>query len=183
MLEPVVDQVLFPEDVGLGSFYVIENGKTYHENAEKKAKAFAAETGLPTIAGDSGFEVEALDGDPGLHSNRWLSGSDDDRNEAILEILDDIEADDPSERGARFVTVLALVFPDQDRETIYFEGEVKGEVSFQAMGNNGFAYDRILIPEGYNQTFAQLGSEVKDQMSHRADAIRQLIAFLENVSK
>ncbi len=179
MLSPVVDTLLFPDDVGLSALDPIENGKTYRENAAIKARAYAEAAGIPTVSGDSGFEVDAMDGDPGLHSNRWLSGSDEDRNAAILEILEDIEADDLAERGARFVSVLALVQPDALDEPLFFEGEITGSVAYQAVGDNGFAYDRIFIPRGYDLTYAQLGDEVKGENSHRAGAIQALQEYLK----
>ncbi len=167
--------ILSAEEAGVpSSFDVEETGKTFVENAILKAKAFAAEAKRATVADDSGLMVTALDGQPGVHSKRWIPGSDEDRNDYLLEQLKS-----KSDRSAQFVTVLALYLPNSD-QVHTFEGTVEGTIAEKAAGTEGFGYDPVFIPTGYKQTFAELGVEVKNTLSHRYRAVQKLKTFLES---
>jgi len=158
-------------------FDVDETGGTFTQNALLKARAFSALTQLPTVSDDSGLVVNALNGEPGVHSKRWISGSDQDRNLHLLKKLDGL-----SDRSAEFITVLALYFPDV-RETHFFEGTVKGRIITEERGNDGFGYDPVFVPEGYDKTFAELGIEIKNTVSHRFRAVQKLKAFVEGLQE
>jgi XTP/dITP diphosphohydrolase len=166
-------EILFPSDVGLSDLDVEESGSTAQENALLKASQFAQKAGLLTVADDSGLEIAALDGAPGIHSKRFHLGSDADRNQRIFELL--AEADD---RSALFRSVLCLYDP-QSEKTDYFEGIFHGSISFTEKGNAGFGYDPIFIPKGEEKTIAELGIEYKNEHSHRAIAIEKLGEFLK----
>lgn len=166
-----VDQVqcVLPSERGVpADFDVAETGKTFAENALIKAKAFAEKTGMITLADDSGLEVDVLHGEPGVRSKRYVEGSDHDRNRKILDLLRFTQAQD---RGAQFVTVLCLYDPKTQKPE-YFEGTVKGKIAHGEQGSDGFGYDPIFIPDGYTQTFAELGLEIKNRLSHRAQALQ-----------
>lgn len=145
-----------------------ETGSTFHENSLQKAEFFGKKTGLQTFSDDSGLIVKALDGFPGIISGRWLKGSDAERNIGILDKLHNIE-----DRSAAFVTTVCLFNPINN-EINYFEGRVDGTIAFELRGSAGFGYDPIFIPEGYNQTFGELGLKVKNKLSHRSRALEKL---------
>lgn len=181
ILAPLELEVVSPSELGqlnskwssLADVDVKETGSTLKENALIKAQFFAESTKLLTVADDSGLLVKALDDFPGVASNRWLAGSDHDRNVALLKKLKEIE-----DREAAFVTVLCLIDPNQDDEK-FFEGRVKGEIGFQPQGEEGFGYDPIFIPEGFKTSFAELGIDVKNQLSHRQQALVKLSQYLK----
>ncbi len=152
---------------------VEETGSSLKENAFIKAQFFAEETQLLTVADDSGLLVNALNGFPGVDSNRWLDGTDNDRYLALLEKLSDVK-----DRQASFATTLCLIDPKKDLVE-YFEGSVQGEIADQPEGEEGFGYDPIFIPEGFDESFAQLGVEIKNKLSHRKMALVKLSQFLE----
>ncbi len=156
---------------------VVEDGKTYHDNALKKAMTFYKLTGLPTLAEDSGLEVAALGGAPGIYSARYAGDGADDKenNRKLLEELKKIKSED---RTARFVSVLCLVI---DGKPHFFEGEVKGRILEEPEGTSGFGYDPLFCPDGYEHSFAVLGEDVKNSISHRAKAIEKLKLFLEEI--
>lgn len=149
-----------------------ETGKTFEENAILKARAYGIASGVPTVAEDSGLVVDALNGEPGVRSARWVPGTDQDRYTELLSRLKNAET-----RTARFVTV-ACFFDPQTQETKCFQGEVEGSIGWEARGNQGFGYDPVFIPEGFHQTFGELGVDVKSTMSHRARALQPLVAWL-----
>jgi len=155
-------------------FEVIENGKTFQANALLKAQAYAKLTNLPTIADDSGLEVEVLGGFPSVNSNRWFEGTTQQRNLALLEKLKD-----QTNRRARFYGVICF-FDPQNNITKFFEGEVKGTIALEPKGNKveGFAYDPIFIPDDFNQSFSELGVEFKNTISHRRQALFKLGQFV-----
>ena len=157
----------------LADFEVEETGQTFSENALLKARSYASVTDLPTIGDDSGLEVKALDGFPGVHSNRWFEGSTEERNQALLAKLETA-----TDRSARFVGVVAF-FDPQTETTKTFEGVVEGEIAMSPRGDKmvGFGYDPIFIPKGYQQTFSELGAEKKNQISHRRQALFKLSQF------
>ncbi|MBD3279465.1 MAG: RdgB/HAM1 family non-canonical purine NTP pyrophosphatase [Candidatus Pacebacteria bacterium] len=159
----------------LKDLQVAETGQTFQENALLKARFYAQKSGLATIATDAGLMVSVLAGFPGVDSKRWFKGTDAERNQALLKKL----AQQP-DRRARFVTV-ACFYQPQTQQKSFFTGEVRGEISQQPQGKTGFGYDPIFIPQGYQQTFAQLGLETKNQLSHRAQAMKQLKKHLKKL--
>lgn len=163
-------QLLSPEEVGL-SITVEESGKTYEENAILKAKAFVAASGLPCLADDSGLEVEALGGQPGLHSARTAPTAKD-RRALLLQQL----AGKPRPWLAVFRSIVALALPSGDLHLA--EGECRGEISPTERGEGGFGYDPIFIVEGLGRTMAELSMEEKNHLSHRARAIEKMKLIL-----
>jgi XTP/dITP diphosphohydrolase len=148
-----------------------ENGSSFIENAEIKAKYYGEITNLPALADDSGLCVDALDGAPGIFSARW-AGPNKDFSIAMHKIQSMLKQHDV--RTARFVCALSLYNPTtKSLETV--QGIAEGTISFPARGNNGFGYDPIFIPNGYNETFAELSNVIKQQISHRSKAMVQLI--------
>jgi XTP/dITP diphosphohydrolase len=159
---------------GVPEIPVKESGADFTENAILKAKAYARVTGKPTVADDSGLEVLALNGAPGVNSNRWYPGSDGDRNRALLDKLTD-----KSDRMAQFVTAVAYL-PDSEAEPQIFIGSVSGKITDEPRGSAGFGYDPIFIPDGYAKTFAELGLAEKNKISHRAKAFKKFADYLAN---
>jgi XTP/dITP diphosphohydrolase len=155
-------------------FVVEETGQTFRENALIKAQAFHQLTHLPCIADDSGLLLESFPNFPGVNSNRWCEGSDRERNLALLEKLKNQE-----NRQAKFQTVLCL-FAFKNEEALFFSGEVQGSIAYKILGKEGFGYDSIFIPDGYQETFAQLGVSVKNKISHRALAWKSLFNYFAN---
>jgi XTP/dITP diphosphohydrolase len=170
-------KLLLPSHLGI-QLQVIEDGNTYAENAALKALAFSQASHLLTLADDSGLEVDALDGQPGIHSARYSNkpgATDADRRGYLLDKLRSI----PRPWPARFRCVVALATPTG--ELYYSEGICSGEIIDEERGNSGFGYDPIfLIPE-YNQTMAELGLAIKNTISHRARAIIEARAVLETL--
>lgn len=164
-------EVLSLDEVGLGEFEIEETGSTFSENALLKAQTVAEKTNTLTLADDSGLEVTVLDGKPGVYSARFISGTDLDRCNEILRLLKDEQ-----DRKARFISVLCLYNP-VSQEKLFFEGTVEGVIGAEVKGSSGFGYDPIFIPTGYTETFAQLGSSVKNKLSHRARALEKVKAF------
>ena len=157
--------LIHPDDVG-GIPDVDETGDTFVENAELKALEVARATSQIVVADDSGLEVFALDGRPGIRSARY-AGVGASPMELMTKVLEEMPVD--ADRGARFVCVIAVAGPDGIIGSV--EGEVRGTLAMAPRGDDGFGYDPIFIPEGYDQTFGELGAEVKDQFSHRARAL------------
>lgn len=153
---------------------VPETGATFEENALLKARAGLAQTGLSTVADDSGLMVEALNGMPGVLSARWSGRHGDD--EANLRLVLGQLADTPDERlGAAFECSVAYVASDRE---IVVHGRMPGRLIRESRGTNGFGYDPIFVPDGHNRTSAELGTEEKDSISHRGQALRVLAARL-----
>ena len=150
-----------------------EEGKTFAENASFKARAYAAASGLRTVSDDSGLEVEALHGAPGLRSRRFFGedASAEQRNARLLVLMDGVTA-----RGARFVCVTALAWPDARVEL--FDGEVRGEITRAPRGAQGFGYDPVFEISGDGRTMAELAGEEKHRLSHRGLAVAKLRAYL-----
>lgn len=157
---------------------VDETGKTFLENAILKAVAYAAQTGRNVLADDSGLEVDALDGAPGVYSARYAgaSATDADRIALLLKELDWVEK---SQRTARFVCVIALASPAA-RIVNTWTGTCEREIAFRPAGTEGFGYDSIFIPAGYKQTFGQLPPDIKRVISHRAQALRAALPDLKS---
>jgi XTP/dITP diphosphohydrolase len=150
---------------------VAETGRTFAANARLKAQAVAAFTGLPAVADDSGLCVDALNGMPGVLSARWSGRHGDD--EANLRLVLGQIADVPDgERGAHFACAAALVLPSGTEHVA--EATVRGSLSRSPRGSNGFGYDPIFVPDGFEVTTAQMIAEEKDKISHRGKALRAL---------
>ncbi len=154
---------------------VEEDGTTLLDNARKKAMAYAAATGLPTLADDSGLEVDALDGAPGVYSARY-AGPQQDAQANIDKLLHDLRGVEPARRGARFRCV--LVVARGDGETLVAEGTCEGRIETRRSGDGGFGYDPVFFypPEGC--TFAELDATRKNEISHRAAAFEALRPYL-----
>lgn len=155
-----------------------ENGTSFEENAEIKARAVCQATGLPAVADDSGLTVDALDGFPGIHSARWAGpeANDHDRNQLLLEKLLSVPEE---QRGAQFVCVAACVFPD-GRE-LAVRGQCRGTILGEEHGSGGFGYDPVFCVPEYGCTFGELASDVKNSISHRARAFTALGSALKTL--
>lgn len=160
---------------------VVEDQNTFVGNARKKATAIAAVAGIPCLADDSGLEVEALGGRPGVHSARYSGeGATDARNnEKLLHELRDVPDD---QRTARFRCAIAVV-DSGGRELAVVEGACEGRIGQEPKGAHGFGYDPLFVPEGYTQTMAELGLETKNEISHRAKAAEKLVPLLRELQK
>ncbi len=168
LLAPFGTEVVSAADLGLGE--PEETGTTFAANAELKARAAAEASGLAALADDSGLQVAALDGRPGIHSARW-AGPEKDFQKAMRKVEDALPGKDG--RGAGFICALALAWPDGHLET--FEGHVHGRLVWPPRGDKGFGYDPIFVPDGYRMTFGEMAPEEKHRISHRADAFRKLV--------
>ncbi len=157
---------------------VDETGETFEENAFLKAEAVMRASGLPAIADDSGLCVDALGGEPGVRSARYTGShadSDEDRYRLVLKNLGG-----RTDRGARFVCALCCVFPDGD--VLRARGECEGEILFAPKGENGFGYDPIFRPAGYDRSMAELTMEEKNAISHRGRALANFKREWENTN-
>ena len=148
-----------------------ETADTFAGNALQKAHYVKEHFGYDCFADDSGLEVDALDGAPGVYSARYSGGGSEENMTKLLHNLTG-----KSERGAQFRTVIALLIGEDTR---LFEGIVRGAIIEERRGEGGFGYDPIFVPEGYDKTFAELGSEVKNRISHRAQAVEKLAEYLK----
>jgi XTP/dITP diphosphohydrolase len=155
-----------------------EDRDTFHGNAVIKAVSVSKYTGMAAVSDDSGLEVYSLHGAPGVKSARYAGdvSSDSENTEKLLADLKDIPAAD---RGARFVCVLALAFPDGRVEA--FEGTVEGHVIEKPSGTGGFGYDPVFRPLGFDRTFGEMSSSEKDTLSHRGKALDKLEIYLKNI--
>ena len=152
---------------------VVEDGETFEENSQKKAKEIADYTNIVTVSDDSGLCVDALGGGPGVYSARFggENTSDSEKNQKMLEILKDVKKED---RKAHFVSVVSIAFPNGKIHS--FRGEIEGEILFEAQGNNGFGYNPIFYSYELGKSFGQASDEERKSVSHRARAFRKLIA-------
>jgi XTP/dITP diphosphohydrolase len=157
---------------------VEETGKTFSENAILKAEAYARQTGLWTLADDSGLEVWALGGAPGVYSARYGGHGLTDA-ERVTRLLGALDRVPEAERGARFVCVIAIASPGGQLANIS-EGTCEGLIATASRGTKGFGYDPVFIPDDYSATFGELPAEIKAQISHRARALQAARAFLLN---
>ncbi len=153
---------------------VEETGLTLEENAILKAKSYASITGLNTIADDTGLEVEALNGDPGVYSARY-AGEPSDNIKNIQKLLENLKGE--TNLNARFRTVIAVIL---NQNLHLFEGILNGIITFEPKGTNGFGYDSIFIPNNSNLTLAEHNSGDKNKISHRGIALTKMITFLKN---
>jgi len=159
---------------------VEETGKSFEENALKKAKEIAKYVKTWVLADDSGLEVDALGGAPGVYSARYAGpGATDEEN--LRKLLKEMENLPPGKRRARFRAVIALATPCGD--TLTFSGQVEGTIGTEPRGDKGFGYDPVFYPSGHARTFAEMEAWEKDSMSHRGEALSKLGAYFEKVSK
>lgn len=152
-----------------------ETADTFAGNAMQKTQYVKQHFGYDCFADDSGLEVDALNGAPGVYSARYSGGGSEANMDKLLNNLTG-----KSERGAQFRTVIALLMGEK---TQLFEGIVRGAIIEERRGEGGFGYDPIFVPEGYEHTFAELGSEVKNRISHRAKAVEQLAHYLKEIDR
>lgn len=151
-----------------------ETSSTIPGNASQKAWYVHDEYGVNCFSEDSGLEVDALDGEPGVYSARYAGPARDDEANMDL-LLANLSRED--NRAARFRTVISLIIDGTEHQ---FEGIVEGKIIHQKKGEQGFGYDPLFMPTGYNRTFAQMSSEEKSSISHRGHAVRKLVAFLQS---
>ncbi len=161
----------FPQITG-----VEEKGKTFAENATLKARLYSEQTGLWSLADDSGLEVDALNGVPGVLSARF-GGSDASVEERNALLLAKLSLTDDEHRTARFICAIALYEPGEETARI-FNGVCEGFISHYPRGSNGFGYDPLFIPSGYAYTFGELPDEMKQRLSHRAQALAAVRLYL-----
>lgn len=172
LLAPLEARIRFPDDLGI-HLEIREDGSSYAENARNKATSYARASGLLTLADDSGLEVDALGGAPGIHSARYTLGSDADRVQALLNKLRDVPW---SERTARFRCVIAIV--TRDRQVYEAKGICEGMIAEEPSGKGGFGYDPIFYLPEHGRTMAQLSRKTKNRISHRARAVQAALPKL-----
>jgi XTP/dITP diphosphohydrolase len=179
LLEGLDVELVTPNDIGL-EIEVHEDGQTYAENAGKKALAYSKASGLLSLADDSGLEVDALDGAPGLHSARYLplpGATDADRRAYMLKNL----AGKPRPWTAHFHATIAIGTPDG--QVLFADGNCYGEIIPDERGNNGFGYDPIFFIPTTKQTMAELSMDEKNRLSHRALAVKNALPILQKMLK
>ena len=164
-----------PYDLNCVDLEVEENGKTFKDNTLIKARAYAQESGFVTLADDSGLEVDFLSSAPGVQSARYAGVGAGDKAIVDKPLLEMTPAS-VEKRRARFVCVVCVYDPTS-KESIFAEGECPGHIGFDAKGKNGFGYDPVFIPDGYTLTMAELDSDIKNSISHRARALHNLSLF------
>lgn len=151
-----------------------ENGSTFEENALIKARAACKASGMPALADDSGLEVDALNGEPGIRSARYCAGSDQDRVDFLLKKMENVPDE---QRGAQFVSAIACVYPDGTEFAI--RGICRGEILRECHGEGGFGYDPVFFVRSEGETFSSMAQERKNRISHRANALALTKAELE----
>lgn len=166
------------KDVDLDGIEIIEDGRTFEHNALIKARTISKMTGKIAIGDDSGIEVDALGKRPGIYSARYAgeNATDEENRIKMFEELKDVPME---KRTARFVCVIATVFPDG--KEMLARGKVEGKIAFEERGHNGFGYDCMFIPDGYEETFGQLAPEVKNSFSHRSRALAEMKVRLKEI--
>lgn len=159
-----------------------ETAPTIEGNAMMKARYVYDKYGTPCFADDTGLEVEALDGAPGVYSARYAGGEGHDSEANMRKLLHELEGKE--NRRAQFRTVIALMEQKDGKPVAHtFEGKIEGHISNEKRGTSGFGYDPIFVPEGYEQSFAELGNEIKNKISHRARAVARLAEYLLGTGK
>lgn len=175
LLSPLGVKIYSSDELNLPD--VEETGTTFAENAQIKAETLSALSGKPCLSDDSGLCVDALDGAPGVYSARYAPNRDFDL--AITKLLQEMQNSNSDNRSAHFSCVLALKIPDQP--TSFFEGRVDGHITLNRRGSNGFGYDPVFIPQGYDKTFAEMDSSEKAAVSHRGRALKLFLQQVFNV--
>ena len=173
-------QIISRQEAGIPDIDILEDGETFEENSEKKAREIMELCGKITIADDSGLMVDALGGAPGVISARFAGedSSDEKNNEKLLALLSDVS---PEKRTARFVSVITMLYPDGSK--LSARGECTGHMIDLPRGANGFGYDPLFVPDGFDRTFGELTSEEKNRISHRAKALERLKVLLTERNK
>lgn len=173
-------KVISRDEAGVPNVEILEDGNTFEENSYKKAYEIMKLCGKKTIADDSGLVVDCLNGAPGVYSARFAGedGNDHANNEKLKKLLKDVPYE---ERTGRFVSVITLVYPCGDR--IVARGEVEGHILTAERGTNGFGYDPLFVPFGYNITFGEFDPAEKNKISHRGNALMDLKRQLQNKEK
>jgi XTP/dITP diphosphohydrolase len=179
LLAPLGFETMLQSALGIDS--IAETGATFEANALLKARHAASRARLPALADDSGLEVDALDGRPGVWSARYAgaAASDADNNARLLSELADIP---PERRAARYRCVLVLVRTAGDTAPLIASGRWEGRIATRPAGSGGFGYDPLFVPEGHDATAAELPAERKNALSHRATALAALLAQLERIA-
>ena len=180
--------IMSRDEAGVPPVEIPETGKTFEENSYIKALEIMKLCGQITVADDSGLVVDCLDGAPGVYSARFagfegiwpedtagIDTNDKDNNAKLINLIKDVPYED---RTARFVSVITMVYPDG--KTIVARGTVEGHLVLEERGDGGFGYDPLFVPEGYNKTFGELSQQIKNSISHRANALKALYDKLEN---
>lgn len=161
----------------IGCFEDIEeNGSTLLDNARIKARYVKEKYGYDCFADDTGLEVDTLDGAPGVFSARYAGGDGHDSQANVRKLMR--EMDGTTDRKAHFRTVIVLLF---DGKEYVFDGRIDGFITFAPQGNEGFGYDPVFQPEGFNMTFAQMSMVAKSEISHRGRALKKLCEFLKGI--
>ena len=173
LLQPFNIEVISSADLNIGD--IEETGTTFSENAKIKAETTSLMCGLPCLADDSGLCVDALKGRPGIYSARYAPNRD--FKLGMQKLLEEIEQSKSKSRKAHFSCCIAFAVPN--KKTSIFEGRVDGKIAFEPQGNSGFGYDPIFIPEGYEKTFAELGDDIKNTLSHRHRALEKFIQTIK----
>ena len=172
MLAPFGVKVVSARDLNLPD--VEETGTTFAENASLKAEQLSDACGKPCLADDSGLCVDALDGRPGVYSARYAPNRNFDV--AMEKLVKELENSKNNDWSAHFACVLALKVPGQKCQ--FFEGKVEGKIIPNRRGDKGFGFDPIFVPNGFDKTFAELGSDVKNKISHRGRALQKFLNYL-----
>ncbi len=180
--------IMSRDEAGVPPVEIPETGKTFEENSYIKAFEIMKLCGQITVADDSGLVVDCLDGAPGVYSARFagfeglwpedaagIDTNDKDNNAKLINLIKDVPYED---RTARFGSVITMVYPDG--KTIVARGTVEGHLVLEERGDGGFGYDPLFVPEGYDKTFGELSQEIKNSISHRANALKALYDKLEN---
>ncbi len=177
LLDGLPMRLIRPADLGL-KMDIAETGSTYAENAALKAQAWFEKTGLPTLAEDSGLEIDALGGEPGVLSARYLDLPDGAiKNAHVLDMLQGVPT---SRRGCRYVCVINLI--EGEGQSRFFEGRCAGRIAFEPAGEGGFGYDPIMLIPRLGQTVAELPEDEKNRISHRGRATRKLARYLRQAA-
>jgi XTP/dITP diphosphohydrolase len=172
---PASIELLTLKDIGCTDA-LPETGNTFEKNALQKARYIHDKYGHDCFADDSGLEVNALHGRPGVYSARY-AGNENDSTANITKLLTELKLEE--NRRAKFRTVIALMIGE---EVNYFEGSIDGEITLSVRGKNGFGYDPVFVPEGFHVTFAEMAPELKNRISHRAIAVNKLGEFLSKIN-
>ncbi len=174
-------RAILPESIHLLSLNDIgfheeieETGNTLEENAQIKAETIYNQTGENVFADDSGLFVDALDGAPGVFSARYAGTGNSKDN--IRKLIDELK--NKESRNASFQAVFCIIL---NGKIDFLKGEINGKIIQEEKGTDGFGYDPVFIPDGYEKTFAEMDSEMKNQISHRAKAVQKLITFIQNI--
>ena len=168
-------EIISRDEAGVPPLDIVEDGETFEENSVKKAEEIMKICGKITIADDSGLEVDCLNGAPGVYSARFAGedGNDKANNEKLKSLIKDVPYE---KRTGRFVSVITMVFPDGEK--LVARGEVEGHILLEERGSNGFGYDPLFVPEGYDISFGEIDAEIKNKISHRAKALAELRKML-----